>query len=288
MKPVIDFKQQRELGDILSDTFKFLRQEFKPFMRAIFTISGPFIALLMIAMVFYMYTIGDVFNFDPNGLPNLSLPMMLLSIGFFLIAIVLAYISANSAALHYIKSYMNNNGRVDILEVRQNVRNKFWPFIGLGVAKWLTLIISALFCFLPIFYFMVPMALVYSILVFEGKDVSDSYSYSYSLIGGQFWPTLGSIIVIGIIVAVAGYAFNLPATIYSFAKLGILTGEIDPMDSYSFLDPIDIFLNVIGTFFQFLLNLIAVVAYVFIYFNLNEKKHFTGTFEKIQSLGNKQ
>ena len=34
-----------------------------------------------------------------------------------------------------------------------------------------------------------------------------------------------------------------------------------------------------------LLNIISIIAGVFIYFNLNEKKNFTGTYERIQSLG---
>jgi len=42
---------------------------------------------------------------------------------------------------------------------------------------------------------------------------------------------------------------------------------------------------VIGTVAQFLLNLIGIIAGAFIYFNLNEKKNFTGTYERIANLG---
>jgi hypothetical protein len=287
MKPVIEFKKQRELGDILSDTFKFLRQEFKPFTIAIFTITGPFMVLYLLAMVFYMYMIGDLFTFNNAAKIN-SLGLLLLTIIIFIVCLILVYVFANAAALHYIKSYIKNNGKVDLAEVRAESNGNFWRFVGLGIAKWMTLIISGLLCFFPILYFLVPMALVYSIMVFENKDVSDSYSYSYSLIKGEFWSALGTIIVIGIIVVVAGYAFQMPAVIYSFIKMGTMLNEVDITDSYSMVDPIDITLSVIGSLFQFFLNFIAIVAYAFIYFNLNEKKHFTGTFEKIQSLGNSQ
>ena len=37
----IEFKKQRELGDILTDTFAFLRSEFKPFFTTFFKIVGP-------------------------------------------------------------------------------------------------------------------------------------------------------------------------------------------------------------------------------------------------------
>ena len=289
MKPIIEFKKQRELGDILSDTFAFLRQEFKPFLKTIFTIAGPYMLLFLLASVFYMYMIGDLYSFDPYGGSNsFSFGLVLLSMAIFLITMILAYVFANSAALHYIKSYINNKGQVNMLDVKQDVNNSFWRFIGLGITKWLVLIFSAMLCILPIFYFMVPMAVVYSIMVFEQKDVGDSFSHSFTLIKDEYWMTLATIIVIGMIVIVAGYAFSLPATLYSFMKLGIMSGEVDPLAFDEFMDPVDILLNTIASLFQFLLNLISIVAYVFIYFNLNEKKNFTGTFERIQSLGKSQ
>lgn len=289
MKPIIEFKKQRELGDILSDTFAFLRQEFKSFLKAVFTIAGPYMLLFLLASVFYMYTIGDLYSFDIYGGSNsFSLGLVLLSMVVFLITMVLAYVFANSAALHYIKSYINNNGEVNMAEVKHDVKSSIWRFIGLGITKWLVLIFSAMLCFFPVLYFMVPMAIVYSIMVFEQKDVGDSFSHSFTLIKDEFWMTLATIIVIGMIVIVAGYAFSLPATLYSFMKLGIMSGEVDPLALNNFMDPIDILLNTVASLFQFLLNLISIVAYVFIYFNLNEKKNFTGTFEKIQSLGKSQ
>ena len=281
---MIEFKKQRELGDIISDTFAFLRQEFKPFMKAIFTIAGPVMVVFVIAYVAYMYLVGDIFSFGNVGYTT-SVGLILLALILFLVTMVIAYVFANSVALHYIKSYIENNGQVNMQEVKYNVKRSFWPFVGLGIAKWVVLIISMFLCFLPVFYFMVPMAMVFSIMVFEKKDVSDSFSYSFTLIKDEFWITLASIIIIGLIVMVASYAFSLPATLYSLIKMGIFSGELDPATMEGFIDPIDIFLNTLATLIQYLLNLISIVAYAFIYFNLNERRNFTGTFEKIQSLG---
>lgn len=288
MKPLIEFKKQRELGDILSDTFKFIRQEFKPFLKTIFVIAGPYLVLLLVAMAIYLYVVGDMFNINDLSDGALSLGILFLALAIFLISMVLAYTFANAAALHYIRSYIENNGKVNINEIKHDANQSFWRFIGLGITKWLVLIFATMLCFLPVIYFMVPMALVFSIMVFEKKDVSDSFSYSFTLIKGEYWMTLVTIIVVGIIVVISSYAFQLPATIYSFIKMGTLVNEIDIVDSYNFLDPIDVFLNLLGTFFQFLLNLISIVAYAFIYFHLNEKKNFTGTYEKISALGKSQ
>ena len=288
MKPFIQFKKQRELGDILSDTFAFIRHELKPFLKTIFQIAGPYLLLFLFASSFYIYTVGDLFNFQNAAGSVLNFGIIILAFGGFIVSMVLAYVFASSATLHYIKSYVNNNGNVNIDDVKQDVKNTFWSFIGLGIAKWLVLVFSIMLCFLPVLYFMVPMALVFSIMVFEKKDVSDSFSYSFTLIKDEFWMTLITIIVVGIIVAIATYAFSLPASIYSMMKIGVFSGEIDPTNFNNLIDPIDIVLNLISSLFQFLLNLISIVAYAFIYFNLNEKKHFTGTFERINSLGESQ
>ena len=90
-----------------------------------------------------------------------------------------------------------------------------------------------------------------------------------------------------IIVGVASWAFGIPATIYTYAKMGILSGETDAEAlSNSFKDPVYILLNIISSIAQFMLNIISLVAGALVYFNLNERKNFTGTFERIQNLGN--
>jgi hypothetical protein len=287
MKKLIEFKKQRELGDVLTDSFGFIRTEFKPFITAIAQISGLYLLLFLIAIVFYIYSTKNMFNFDiGQDITHLNnLPLMFGSMFMFMIFGLLAYTFANSTVLHYIKSYVNNDGQVNIEEVKQNVKSTFWGFLGLSILKWITLMVALLFCVLPILYFMVPMFLVFCIYVFEQKDATSTYSDSFALIKGEFWITFVTIIVIGLIVMIASYAFGIPAAIYSIAKMGIFSGEVDPANMQDFIDPVYILLNVISYLFKFLLNLILTVSSAFIYFNLNEKLNFTGTFERIQSIG---
>jgi hypothetical protein len=141
-------------------------------------------------------------------------------------------------------------------------------------------------CCIPGIYLWVPLALSFSILVFDQKDAVDAYSYSFKLIKDEWWITFATLIVVIIIVSIASYAFALPAVIYQWAKMGVLSGETDAESMTNiFQDPVYLILNMIGTLAQFLLNLISVVAGAFIYFNLNEKKNFTGTYQRIQDIG---
>jgi len=81
-------------------------------------------------------------------------------------------------------------------------------------------------------------------------------------------------------------AFAIPGVIYSYAKMGIFSGTVDAESmTTAFQDPIYILLNIIANVGRFLLNIISLVAGALIYFNLNEHKNFTGTYERIQNIG---
>lgn len=283
----IEFKKQRDFGSILSDTFTFIRNEFKPFVKTVFTIAGPTIVLFMISMAFYTYIAGDMMDFDVYRSSNFKNPgLIFLSAVAYLISAMLAMIFIGSSALHYIKSYISNKGDVNFDDVKRNVSGTFWGYLGAGILKWLTLGFAFVLCFLPVLYAMVPMFLVFCIYVFEKKrGATDAYSHSFYLVNEDFWTTIGTIIVIFILMWVISLVFSIPAVIYTFAKTGILSGEIDPGNMTYFQDPIYIILNVISTLFSILLNLISIVASAFIYFHLNEKRNFTGTYERISNIG---
>ncbi|MGN7515881.1 MAG: hypothetical protein ACTHOM_16005 [Allomuricauda sp.] len=284
----IEFKKQRELGEILSDSFGFIRNEFKPFFGTILKIVGPYILAMLISMGFYMYTIGDVFNLTAiggNQFSAFSPIIMVISVLALMLSSVAAYVLAQGTVLYYIKSYIDHKGTTDFDEIRQGVYGSFWSLIGLGILVGLSVFIGAMFCLLPGIYLAVPLSISFAILVFLKKDTMDSYQYSFSLIKENWWITFATLFIIYIIVMVATYAFSLPGAIYTWIKMGVFSGEMDAENMSLFNDPIYLFLNILSSLVQFLMNIILLVATALIFFNLNEKKNFTGTFERIESLG---
>ena len=79
----INFKRQRELGEVISDTFKFLRENYRLLFKMIFKIAGPAFVVLVLAMGYYYYIGGSqpfLNNLDDNiGEFILALVVMLLS-----------------------------------------------------------------------------------------------------------------------------------------------------------------------------------------------------------------
>jgi len=290
-KPYIEFRKQRDFSSILTDTFGFIRNEFKPFIRTIFNIAGPAIVVFMLSLAAYNYVAGDLLNFTRFNEPSLNSPnvfVTILVVIVYFISAIAAYILTASTVLFYIKSYIDHKGIVDAAEIKSNVLKSFWSFFGLSFLKGVTLIIAIMLCFVPVLYAMVPMALVFSIYVFEPKrSTSDAFSQSFTLANADFWTAFGVIIILGIIYYILLMVVSIPSVIYALVSTGIFSGEIDPANLNTFsADPVVIILNVLNTFFQFLLNIILMVAGAVIYFHLHEKVNFTGTYDRINEIGN--
>lgn len=290
MKAYIEFKKKRELGDILSDTFAFLRNEFKPFFNTFFKIVGPYLLVMVICLSLYMYFAGNSFNNmllgANSGNEALNFTTVFL-IGFlYIVSVLVVYVMSQSTTLHYIKSYANGKGQIDFDQIKSDVYQKFGSFLGLGFLVGISVAVGLMFCLIPGIYLWVPLALSFSVLVFTNKGATDAYGESFALIKDEWWITFATLLIIAIIVGIANYAFSLPAQIYQIVKMGVFSGEMDAETVVDiFKDPIYLLLNIVSAIAQFMLNLISVVAGAFIYFNLNEKKNFTGTYERIQSLG---
>ncbi|MFK7834519.1 MAG: hypothetical protein AB8B52_14700 [Winogradskyella sp.] len=289
-KTFIEFRKQRDFSSILSDTFGFIRNEFKPFIKTIFNVAGPAIVIFMLSLAAYNYVIGDISNFTSFGNSSFgtsNILVIIVAVVVYLISAITAYILTVSTALFYIKSYVDNKGVVDESEVKANVYKAFWSFFGLSFLKGITVGFAAALCIFPVFYAMVPMAIVFSIFVFEPKrSWSDAYSQSFTMVNIDFWTAFGSFFVLGIIYYLLGLVFSIPTVIYTLISTGIFSGEIDPSNLSSFsADPVIIVLNVLNTFFQFVLNLILVVGGAVIYFHLHEKTNFTGTYDRINEIG---
>ena len=290
----IEFKKERDLGAIINDTFAFIRENWKPYFGAILKIAGPFIlagSILMVVFVgYYMGVVGNMVGIsEGNGNPEDVLGLLVLMYGWIaLLGIVylLVYIIVSLTSLFYIKSYISNNGNVDIVEVKTNTFKNVFKFIGLGFLIFLMVLVGTFLCFFPGIYLGVVLSLAISIMVFEGKSISDSISHCFNLIKDQWWSTFGVILLVGILVNILGYVFSVPAMIYQFISGGTMLGSSDPTEIFNTMeDPINIGLNVISYIGQFVLSSITLIASVFIYYDLNEQKNLTGTIEKIDSLG---
>lgn len=288
MNEIIRFKQQRELGTILTDIFKFIRLNWKSLFGLVLKIAGPALLVLIVAYIYYMQSIfgdrGLLQSMDTFGSFGAT---TLVSILFLLLAAMVYYSLLNGVILHYIKSYINNNGTVSPEEVTAGVRADFWRLLGTSALAGLITVVGIMLCIVPGIYFGVVLSTAFAIVVFERKQALDAISYCFELIKNEWWITFATFLVVFLLYYFINIIFQVPQYIYFFVK-GVTMAQIISSDPTMMFDWIYILLTSIALVFQYILYTIIVLCAAFVYFNLNEKKNFTGTLETIESLGDRK
>ncbi|MCT4698618.1 hypothetical protein [Tenacibaculum haliotis] len=280
-KEYIQFKKERDLGAIITDAFKFIRLEGKQFFLTILKTAAIPILIAVAAMIYYMMSISSLMSQDTSGAIGMFAAILIM-----MVAYLVAFVFINLAGMHYIKSYIDNNGIVNQEEISRNTKERFWSFMGFGFLSGIILFISVMLCVFPMFYTWTVLSLGASILVFQNESATDTIGKCFSFVSGHFWETFGVIIVVSLLVGVLGYIFQIPAVIYQFIQMGIGLNSQDPTAIFGlFSDPIYLLLNLVSIVGQLMFYAITLVTNVFLYFDINEQKNLTGTIETIDSLG---
>lgn len=281
-KNYIQFKKQRELGEIISVTFKFIRENYKKLFSFLVKFAGPSFLLMVAALVYYSYSVPnnimEIMNFSSGNF----------IIGFFILAVTLVvfYASLYTTIFHYIRSYIDHQGNVEESEIREGFKNDFGKMILLLVTTGIIMIAGFILLLIPGIYLMVPFSLAGAILIFNDFSLTDTISYSFTLIKDNWWMTFITLIVMGILVYIISLVFQIPLIIYTIIKMITVVQEGSAAGAFDNRDWVLIVLQVLSSVIQYTLSTISIISVAFIYFNLNEEKNLTGTFERIEDLGN--
>ncbi len=288
----VEFKKERDLGAIITDTFKFFRLEWQPFFTTIFKIAIVPILLAIAGILYYSFEQSNLFSsVDFKNSESTSADLfggggMILATFVMLISYVIAYIMINVAAMYYVKSYVENKGQINYEEIKQNVKENIWAFVGLGILVGIIAGVGLLFCIIPGIYLGTILSLATAIYVFKGKDVMEAINYSFTFIKDHWWETFGILLVMSLLVGILGYIFQVPALIYMMTKMFTGVSQEDSTAIMSiFSDPVYLFLNIIAYVGRFLFYAVTLVSTVLIYFDINEQKYASGTIEEIDRLG---
>jgi len=284
----IEFKKKRELGDILTDVFAFLRANYKPLFSVLLKTSGTILVLLLVSIGYYTHvsssilspfsmTTGiELFNYGNVVIAGLvMLTLMLLFYGFVF-----------GTVLHYIKGYTHTHGEIDEQAIINGVKKDVKDIIGLAILSSFILMLGILFCFIPGIYLYVPMSLVFPILVFRNTGVFNAISESFELIKNEWWITFATLLVITILTYIISMIFSIPTMMYAFFKAFTMATESTESDPSTMFDWFFTILNTLASTIQYIIiYILTAISSAFIYFNLHERKYHTGTLEQIDTLG---
>jgi len=279
---IFRFRKTRDFGELLSDTFKFLRENGKSFLSINFKICAPFFIALILTNAYYTYvTLGMGFESYGN-FTGFLIPAFINLIAVF-VYITALYLSV----FNYIKSYIANNGVVSEDDIKNGLKKDLGSGLAVNLIVGILIFTGLLFILIPGIYLGVVLTLALPILVFEQKGVGDTISSCFQLIKDNWWFTFGALIVFGIIMYLINVVFQMPMIIYMIVGMisGLDAGVESMAESMQSKDPILMILTILASIAQYLLYIITPIFISLIYFNLHEEKNFTGTFENIDRLG---
>ncbi len=308
MEQNFEFKKNRPFGDLISDTFNFIKSDFRRILRFLLIYSGPVILISAISGAFFQATVMKSIN--PSNLQMLSDPKDYLYdlfnsnikyIMLYLLFALIASVFMISASLSYINTYIKNKEKgFELEDVWVEMRNN----LGATFANTMLLILLYIFGFaiivviisltatiIPIaillgigfmclfIYFSLALSFLYCAQIFEQKSFGEALGRSFQLIKGYWWYTFGLFLVMGIITAIFGYVAGVPNQIV----LQVFKTELYS-NSVSFPSVLGMITTTFTIFVSTIITVITQINIALQYFNLIEKKETPELLSKINEL----
>lgn len=279
--PALNLKRYRDFGQLITDTFIFIKQEHRFLLRVILTYVGPFVLITAFAGAWMQ---SGIFNsLDPENVAN---PFEIIqNLGFKYALYILAMLVSTTMMMCTVYSYMflySKKGKDGFLQedVWEMVKEKFFPILGLLILVGIIVSLGVILCIIPGIYIAVIFSLVVAVNIFENLGVGESMQRSTFLVKEDFWFTLGISIVMSLIAGMLGYIFLLPSGLMSFfVMFNSLKGETSQTFSLVFL-----ILNAIGTFCASIIYGMPHITMSMFYLSQVEKKESPNLIDRIDQI----
>lgn len=283
----IDFKKKREISTIISDTFRFLRFNYK-ILFTVFLKTSTIPFILLIAAAFYNSFSTLSVNPDDFGNPFAAFtnPEAILSSFILYIMMFIYFTFLYAGVLSAIKSYIKNKGTIHLEEVLGTVRGRMSTLLGLGFAKYLLLLFCWMLCLLPGLAMFAPLILVLPIFILEEKGFTASFKTAFSLIKEDWIMTAISIAFAFVLWYLISLVFSIPVFVYFLVKMITLVEETgNPQEIGKLIDLPFIILTAIASLIQYFIYIFMPIAAALVYYNLNERRNQSGSLDLIDTIG---
>lgn len=273
MEQKIEFRQVRDFGEIINDTFVFLKQLGKPLLKSIIMICGIIVLAQGLASVLYKIKVGSALG---GGMPAVSSVF-----GWeWFISLVIGLISYTMIALttlSFIHLYKEKgNDAPTTLEVWLWVKTYLFSFTFISLLLSMITIFGFMLCFIPGFYLWPVLSLVFPIMLIEGASFGYSFNKSFRLIKGNWWPTFGVQVIMFFLMYAVFFILSIPALIVNGVDI-----FLKPEASMSVGNFFTTFLSVFG----YIGLILPTIGITFSYYSMIEQKDGTGLIDRINNLG---
>ncbi|MEO6632643.1 MAG: hypothetical protein ABIN13_12995 [Mucilaginibacter sp.] len=276
MKRPIELRRVRDFGQVINDSFTFLKENFRPLFTALFIICSFFLVLGTITSVFTYLKMSAMYSGDFENIQNGRYDY-LISAAINVISLLAAQACIHLVTLCYISVYIQkNNVKPTFAEVWGYFKYYFFRVFGSSILITIMTMVGLLLCIIPGIYISPIFYLIIPIIVIENSSFGYAFNTAFRLIKENWWPTFGVIFVMGLIVGFANSFAGYPITIISMG------GRF--LSLKSFTVPLIVFFSLLRSVLMLSYSLPA-IAISLCYFNLTEKKDGLGLLGRIEKFG---
>ncbi len=187
----IQFDKKRELPEIISDSFAFLKQEIGPVSRLIVVYVLPFIVLYAGAQIYFQKNILSQFNFSsPEQMAANIMPIYRHVFLFLLFGVFIQSLLAGTFYTYLEAYFRKGRGNIDISEISPQFFTHSLFALVAGIVYAGLSFLGAMFFVVPGIYLANSLSLVVFISVFEKKGLNSALAKSWRLVHSNWWNTL--------------------------------------------------------------------------------------------------
>ena len=310
----INFRQVRDFGETFNTSVKFIRQNFKLFLKSLLFIAGPFLLISSIAGAFYQANALTLQSRLQAGMleqGNSPMDILLDQFGPTYFIFIIASILANLALVGTVYSFMINYsekgpGQFTVNDVANTITKNIGGILGvffgltfllllvmiivvgigfgLGLAVPAFGVLFAIAAFFGILILFPPLiwqlSVVYLVRMEEGTGVIETYNKTKEVMRGNFWWTWLIVVCTSFGVGMIGVVFSIPQIAYQLVLTYSSLQSGNTETSIPFV--------IVATICTFCTTLLYGLMYIVNgvhYYSLAEKYDGKGMMERINEIG---
>jgi len=266
----------RDFGENFSDTFQFIRQEFKPLLTSFTLICGIFIlANAILTGIFQKQALSILDDmvkgvFYERTVPFTPTYFVLIGVSIMSLSVMRTVVSV------YMKYYDENGTSPTVQEVWKGFAKYFLMIFLFSIPRYVLIIVGFVFCIAPGVYLLVVLMPYSFILTNENESFGESFRRCFDLVKENFWMSLA-------IYLIAFLIFSISSSLIGFTVSAIagLASYFTTKELSSTLAIVTSILSVVQYFFY----IIFFVSAGLHYYNLVETRDGTGLARRLENLG---
>jgi hypothetical protein len=264
----IQFRKRRELNDIISDSFQFLKQEIKPLSRLLFIYVLPFIIIYGVVQIYVQRKVFGNIDFSNQDMLMANLGPIYSNV--LMISLFSLFVQSLLAGTFYsyIEIYIKKGkGKFALHEITPHLFSNSLLALGANLVLFIMVVMGLILCIVPGIYFGNSLSLVVIILIYEKRGLGNALTRSWSLVHSQWWNTFALNLVAFLIILAVSFVLSIPSMIAGASSSVFSmqeTGTLNYPDWYWVA-------MAISTIISSILWVIPYTFLAFQYFNIDER-----------------